>query len=59
VRVRGVPVARAGTDHELAVNPVIYAEMSLSLSRIEALDAVVKPMAALFLAGKAFAITTS
>jgi predicted nucleic acid-binding protein len=50
--------------HELAVNPVIYAEMSLSFSTIEALDAVVERMAlsiqaipkpALFLAGKAFA----
>jgi len=50
--------------HELVVNPVIYAEMSLSFSTIEALDAVVEQMAltvqeipkpALFLAGKAFA----
>jgi predicted nucleic acid-binding protein len=50
--------------HELAVNPVIYAEMSLSFSTIEALDAVVERMAlsiqaipkpALFVAGKAFA----
>ena len=50
--------------HELAVNPVIYAEMSLSFSTIEALDAVVERMAlsiqaipkpGLFLAGKAFA----
>jgi predicted nucleic acid-binding protein len=50
--------------HELVVNPVIYAEMSLSFSTIEALDAVVERMAltvreiprpALFLAGKAFA----
>ena len=50
--------------HELAVNPVIYAEMSLSFSTMEVLDAVVERMAltvqeipkpALFLAGKAFA----
>jgi predicted nucleic acid-binding protein len=48
--------------HEFAINPVIYAELSLSFSTIEALDAVVQrlaldlqqiPMAALFLAGKA------
>lgn len=50
--------------HELAINPVIYAEMSLSFLTIETLDAVVKkmqltvreiPKPALFLAGKAFA----
>ena len=50
--------------HELAINPVIYAEISLSYTRIEALDAVVSrmeltlselPRPALFLAGKAFA----
>ena len=50
--------------HALAINPVIYAEISLSFSTIEALDAVVArmelavheiPKAALFLAGKAFA----
>lgn len=49
--------------HTLAINPVIYAEISLSFSTIEALDAVVArmalelqeiPKAALFLAGKAF-----
>lgn len=49
--------------HALAINPVIYAEVSLSFSTIEALDAVVErmalrleetPRAALFLAGKAF-----
>lgn len=49
--------------HALAVNPVIYAEISLSFSTVEALDAVVErlalrfeeiPKAALFLAGKAF-----
>ena len=49
--------------HELAINPVIYAELSVSFSTIEALDAVVVtlalrlqeiPPAALFLAGKAY-----
>ncbi len=50
--------------HELAINPVIYAEISLSFATLEALDrAVAKlglamrevPRPALFLAGKAFA----
>ena len=50
--------------HQLSINPVIYAEISLSFSTLEALDAVVArlalemqeiPKAALFLAGKAFA----
>jgi len=50
--------------HALAINPVIYAETSLSFSTMEALDAVMDrmqltfheiPRAALFLAGKAFA----
>jgi predicted nucleic acid-binding protein len=49
--------------HALVINPVIYAELSLSFSTIEALDAIVARMAlemqeipkpALFLAGKAF-----
>lgn len=49
--------------HQLAINPVIYAEMSLSFSSMEALDAVVErmeltireiPKPALFLAAKAF-----
>lgn len=48
----------------LAINPVIYAELSLSFATLEALDAEVArmelalreiPRAALFLAGKAFA----
>lgn len=52
------------TMHALVINPVIYAEMSLSFSTIEALDAVVSDLAlelreiprpALFLAAKAFA----
>ena len=50
--------------HALAINPVIYAEMSLSFSTLEALDDVVQTLAldlreiprpALFLAAKAFA----
>ena len=50
--------------HALAINPIICAEMSLSLSTLEALDDVVLTMAlalreiprpALFLAAKAFA----
>lgn len=47
----------------LAINPVIYAELSLTFSTVEALDSVVEdmqlsmldiPRPALFLAGKAF-----
>ena len=50
--------------HELVINSVVYAEMSLSFTTLEALDAVVAkmeltlheiPRPALFLAGKAFA----
>ena len=50
--------------HALAINPVIYAEMSLSFSTLEALDDVVLTLAlelreiprpALFLAAKAYA----
>jgi predicted nucleic acid-binding protein len=50
--------------HALAINPVIYAEISLSFSTLEALDDVVVTMAlelreiprpALFLAAKAYA----
>ena len=50
--------------HELAINPIIYAEMSLSFSTLESLDDVVDslglsmrdmPRPALFLAAKAFA----
>ena len=49
--------------HALAINPVIYAELSLSFSTLEALDRVVAtlelalhevPRPALFLAGKAY-----
>jgi len=50
--------------HELAINPVIYAELSLAFSTVEALDETITdlglaflelPRPALFLAGKAFA----
>ena len=50
--------------HELAINPVVYAEISLSYSSLESLEKVVTamklavreiPRPALFLAGKAFA----
>lgn len=49
--------------HELVINPVVYAELSLSFSTLESLDRVVTtmelalreiPRAALFLAGKAY-----
>jgi predicted nucleic acid-binding protein len=49
--------------HALAINPIIYAELSLAFDRYEELDAVVArlelqllemPRPALFLAGKAF-----
>ena len=49
--------------HRLAINPVIYSELSLTFSTVEALDRTVDdlgltmieiPRAALFLAGKAF-----
>jgi predicted nucleic acid-binding protein len=50
--------------HPLAINPIIYAELSLTFSRVEALDDTIEnlglilleiPRPALFLAGKAFA----
>ncbi len=50
--------------HELAINGVIYAELSLAFERVEQLDAALTglqlkllemPRAALFLAGKAYA----
>ena len=49
--------------HELVINPVVYAELSLSFASLESLDRVVAtlaltlrelPRAALFLAGKAY-----
>ncbi|MFZ5574233.1 MAG: type II toxin-antitoxin system VapC family toxin [Pseudomonadota bacterium] len=51
--------------HPLLINPVIYAELSLTFSRMEALDQAIEsmglalkelPRPALFLAGKAFAL---
>lgn len=51
--------------HRLAINPIIYSELSLTFSTVEALDAVLASMSlrmleipkpALFLAGKAFAL---
>ena len=50
--------------HSLAINPIIYAELSLAFTRFEALDTTLDgmglavldlPRPALFLAGKAFA----
>ena len=52
--------------HALAINPVIYAEVSLSFSTLEALDDVVRtmelelremPRPALFLAARAYALS--
>lgn len=49
--------------HRLAINPIIYSELSLTFSTVEALDRVIDdlglamielPRTALFLAGKAF-----
>ena len=49
--------------HRLAINPIIYSELSLTFSAVEALDEAIEgmglamiemPRAALFLAGKAF-----
>lgn len=49
--------------HRLAINPIIYAELSLTFSTVEALDKTIEelglmlievPRPALFLAGKAF-----
>lgn len=51
--------------HPLLINPVIYAELSLTFSRVEVLDETIEsmglalrnlPRPALFLAGKAFAL---
>jgi len=50
--------------HRLAINPIIYAELSLTFSTVEVLDKTIEdlglsmielPRPALFLAGKAFA----
>ena len=54
----------AAADGSLCIDPAVYAEVSVRVSRIESLDAwldalrislVATPRAALFLAGKAFA----
>jgi hypothetical protein len=54
--------AASATEH-LAINPIIYSELSISFARIEELEAVIAeaalaveevPREALFLAGKAF-----
>ena len=54
---------RQSQVHRLAINPIIYAELSLTFSTVEALDEAVTdfgvevveiPRPALFLAGKAF-----
>ena len=58
------PVVRQPQLHALAINPVVYAELSMSFTTLEALDRVVDgmglvlrklPRPALFLAAKAFA----
>lgn len=56
-------LARAGQGSKLVINPIIYAELSVAQSRIEALDSLLPsdvfarealPWSAAFLAGKAF-----
>jgi predicted nucleic acid-binding protein len=56
-------LARTAGDHELIVNPIVYAEVSVGFGRIEELDAVLPgesfrreplPWEAAFLAGKCF-----
>lgn len=56
-------IVRAGSHHELWINAMVYAEISVGFSRIEDLDEAMNgmglvmkdlPRAALFLAGKAF-----
>ena len=51
--------------HPLAINPIIYAELSLTFSKVETLDKTIEamglmvkelPRPALFLAGKAFVL---
>ena len=57
-------LARMAGDHELIVNPIVYAEVSVGFERIEELDAALPgesfrreplPWEAAFLAGKCFA----
>lgn len=54
--------------HELAINPVIYAELSLAFDSVQALNAAIAgmglslqklPWPALFLAGRAFLKSSS
>ena len=56
-------LARLGADHELVINPIVYAEVSVGFDRIEDLDAALPdeffrrealPWEAAFLAGKCF-----
>ena len=56
-------LARMAGDHELIVNPIVYAEVSVGFDRIEELDAALPgesfrreplPWEAAFLAGKCF-----
>jgi predicted nucleic acid-binding protein len=55
--------SRAAAQDELAINDIVYAELSVGYSRIEKLDVMIRevglvtaaiPRVALFLAGKAF-----
>lgn len=56
-------LARLGADHDLVINPVVYAEVSVGFNRIEELEAALPdaffrrealPWEAAFLAGKCF-----
>jgi predicted nucleic acid-binding protein len=56
-------LARLGADHELVINPIVYAEVSVGFDRIEELEAALPgeffrrealPWEAAFLAGKCF-----
>jgi len=58
-------IERAADRYRLVINPVVYAEVSIRYSRIEALDAALPkamfdrepiPYEAAFLAGKAFSV---
>lgn len=56
-------LARLGADHELVINPIVYAEVSVGFERIEEVDGALPaeyfrrealPWEAAFLAGKCF-----
>lgn len=54
-------LAEHGSHHRLAINPIVYAEVSVGFARVEELDAALDgfarldlPWPAAFLAGKAF-----